>query len=54
LGGVTVERVRQLVESHRIGRWVERLRCYAIDPAKLTAALASTKRRRRNRRRDER
>jgi hypothetical protein len=47
VAGVTVERVRQLVESHNVGRWIERLKCYAIDFAKLTAALASTKRRRR-------
>jgi hypothetical protein len=49
MAGVTVERIRQLVESHKVGRWIERLRLYAIDPAKLTAALASTKRRRRHR-----
>jgi hypothetical protein len=51
VAGVTVERIRQLVESHKVGRWIERLRCYAIDRTKLTAALASTKRRRRYRRR---
>jgi excisionase family DNA binding protein len=46
LAGCSLERVRQLVEEHNIGRWVERLQCYAIDRGKLMDHLARKKGRR--------
>jgi hypothetical protein len=46
LAGCTLERVRQLVERHKVGRWIERLQCYAIDRQKLLDHMARKKRRR--------
>jgi hypothetical protein len=46
LANVTLERIRQIVESHEVGRWVERLQCYAIDRGKLEAYLGRKRGRR--------
>jgi hypothetical protein len=43
---VTAERIRQLVRDRGIGHWVERLRCYAVDRAKLEDHLARKRRKR--------
>jgi excisionase family DNA binding protein len=45
LAGVSTERIRQLIKSHRIGRWVPRLRLFAVDSAKLAEHLARRKKR---------
>jgi hypothetical protein len=47
--GLSSERIRQLCRRHNCGRWIGRLRLYAVDRAKLMAALASINRRRRKR-----
>jgi hypothetical protein len=47
--GLSSERIRQLCRRHGCGRWIGRLRLYAVDRQKLTEVLARPKRRRRKR-----
>jgi hypothetical protein len=44
IAGCTSERIRQLVKQYRLGSWSARLRMYVVDRAKLTAHLASRRR----------
>jgi hypothetical protein len=44
--GLTQERIRQICKRHGAGRWIGRLRLYAVDRQRLAAHLARTKRKR--------